>query len=114
MAPIETITEAGRLIANPARWCQGALARTRSGIPVAPTSTRAKAWDSIGAIYKVARCRLSDPASVSVNTVGPVLGALEMAAGRLYRRGIVTVNDEMDHEAVMACFRLAYKRMSGV
>lgn len=111
MAPIEAITEAGRLIANPAHWCQGALARTRSGIPVAPTSTRAKAWDSIGVIYKVARCRLSDPDSMSINTVGPVLFALEMAAGRLYRRGIVTVNDEMGHEAVMECMRLAYRRL---
>ena len=111
MTPAEALLESGKLLANPTRWCQGALARTGTGTPVAPTSKRARKWDSVGVIYYVARCRIDDLDSTGLNAVGPALAAVSFAAGRLYNLGLVAVNDELGHEAVMACFRLAYKRM---
>lgn len=114
MTPAEALLESGKLLANPARWCQGALARTGTGTPIAPTSKRARRWDSTGVIYHVARCRIDDHDSAGLNAVGPALAAASFAAGRLYGQGLVAVNDEIGHEAVMACLRLAYKRMRGM
>lgn len=51
--PASLLLDAGRLIANPAHWCQGALARTAAGTSVCPTSKRARVWDLAGVIYRL-------------------------------------------------------------
>lgn len=111
MTPAETILAAGKLLSDPTRWCQGALARTATGAVVAPTSKRARMWDSVGVIYHVRRVRVDDPDAAGINDVGAALAAVNGAAGRLYKCTAVAVNDDLGHAAVLECLRLAYKRM---
>lgn len=110
MAPADLILEAGKLLADPERWCQGALARDRRGTPVVPTSKRALKWDTAGAIYHAARTKPDDFDKPRLSDVGGALAALQSAAHILHRKGHIAVNDELGHAAVLECLRLAYRR----
>lgn len=108
--PADLILKAGKLLANPAHWCQGALARTSVGTSVCPTSKRARAWDMAGVAYHVARVKPTDLKSPRLNDVGALLWHFQAAAGRLYGMGFVGVNDTLGHAEVMKVLRLAYRR----
>ncbi len=109
LTPADLITAAGTILAEKGRWCQGALARDKSGVPVSPTSRRARRWDSAGVVYSVTKVKPDDFSDPALNNVGAVLATLERAANRLYGRGHITVNDELGHADTMECFRLAYR-----
>lgn len=108
--PADTILKMGKLLANPAHWCQGALARTAAGTSVCPTSKRARAWDLAGVTYHVVNLKPTDFKSAKINKIGPVLGELQIASHKLFGTGFVVVNDTMGHEATMQVLRLAYRR----
>lgn len=112
LTPAETILAAGKLLANPARWCQGALARTAKGSSVDPTSKRARAWDLAGVTYHVVGVKPTEFKKDyhKVAVVGAVLAELQVAAQRLYGTGYATVNDRMGHEQVMDVLRHAYRK----
>ena len=100
------ITAYYKTLANAAHFTQGALARDASGKACAPDSIRAKSWDAIGILYGVARVGVGKP----IDGVSHALAAVDLAANRLYRQTIRAVNDDLGHEAVLHCLRLAYKR----
>jgi hypothetical protein len=97
---------AGKTLANAAHFTQGALARDAHGKPCAPDSIRAKSWDAIGVLYGASRVKLTAP----IRGVCAALAGLDLAACKLYRKTIRAVNDELGHEAVLNCLRLAYRR----
>ena len=49
----QVLRDARNLIAAPERWTQGALARDRCGMPMAPDSPHARRWCMVGAIRVV-------------------------------------------------------------
>ena len=110
MTPADIILQAGMLLADPARWCQGALARDARGVSVGPTSRRAQQWCSAGVAYHVARVKPDRFDKHDIQTVGQALAAIDLAALTLYRMGHNSVNDSLGYDAVMQMLRLAYKR----
>jgi hypothetical protein len=84
------------LIKDPVHWCQGELAQNKEGQPTLPINPDAYCWCFRGALYKVLgvteppnNCPLEDlllDTSLKLYGVGP---------------GLVGVNDDIGHEAVM-------------
>jgi hypothetical protein len=83
------------LIKDPAHWCQDALAVNHIGVPVSPTSPRAYCWCFRGAMYKV--LGVTEPPNNC-----PLEDVLYNTSNDLYPgQGMIGVNDDIGHEAVM-------------
>lgn len=103
------------LIADPSRWCRGAMARTANWVPERPEREGCRALDPratrrclTGALYFVSkdlvpagRHFLDDPAYIGAfNALREACGALYGITGMCI--GIVGVNDRYGHAAVLA------------
>lgn len=103
---------AGRLLSDPARWTQGAMARNRHGKPCLPNIVSAKCWCPIGALHHVCGC---SPADVDRRRhLVTALNCLDIAALELHQHSAEWVNDNLDHAAVMDCMRRAWRRANSI
>jgi hypothetical protein len=104
------IADVAKLIGDPTKWCQGALARSKKGFPTTPLN--ASSWDAIGAVYAVLR--------IPVNYTKPMppyhkddlaitLATMQMAAVREHRMSMELVNDNLGHAEVMSVLRVAWR-----
>lgn len=95
------------LILEKGNWCQSDLALDVKGRPCSAHTRRARRWDAIGALYKTAGVSLSGTSDDATLIVA--LAHLDAAAVSLHRRTIMAVNDELGHEAVLECYRAAWR-----
>jgi hypothetical protein len=114
MQSVEAVLiQAGLLIAKPDTWTQGALARRKSGADLkTPASASAKAWDAIGAVYAVLKLhpeRSGMGSTQDWNLLIATLASLSLAASRLHRSTIETINDQRTHADVLELFRAAIR-----
>ena len=104
------IEAVARLIGDPDKWCQGALARSKKGFPTTPLN--ASSWDALGAVYHVLRTPLHDtrgrPMGVR-DDLAITLATLNMVANMEHGMSMERVNDELGHSAVMSILRTAWK-----
>jgi hypothetical protein len=107
VSPKEIIAEAGKLIADPEKWCQGAICRRRSGKP-GRSIYSAEKWDAIGAVYYVAD---TEPHGYRLpHSVAAALAGISAAAYELHQMSTERVNDELGHRAVLEVMRRAWKQ----
>lgn len=104
-----TFIDAGRLIADPQRFCTGALARNRSGSPVLPTSPSAHQWDAAGAIMKILGAKITAKKDTPREIVH-MLCELQLCATIVHRKALEAVADDLGHEAVLDVLRHAVRR----
>jgi len=110
MSALDILTKARELIADPARWTQGALARTTNRETVSPYDNSAICWCLVGAC---SRASATDEAS---DDFGPALAALEdacVAAGG--GASIPSFNDQpgRTHAQVLAVLDAATESLKG-
>lgn len=55
MTPLEVLTAARALIAEPEHWCRGTYARDKAGVKVSPRSPDAVSFCLTEAIYRLSR-----------------------------------------------------------
>lgn len=114
MSPTDVLRRAKARIADPARWCQGALASDPmrgADESVAPTAPEACAWCALGAVCAEVG---AEELSQTYGTVGGhAIMYLNAAAGEMYGRAlpdfadVAELNDEESHATVMHMFDLA-------
>jgi hypothetical protein len=107
VSPKEIIGAAGKLIADPDKWCQETLARRANGRPSASVF-RAQQWDAIGAVYFSAGI---EPTGYRItNNLTAALAGLNAAAHELHQMSTERVNDELGHRPVLEVMRRAWKQ----
>lgn len=89
MNAVEVLRWARDLIADPERWCQGALAENAECEPVDYDSPDACRWCALGAVYR---------ASPKTPDGDAAIFYLHDAARP---RGLIDANDNQDHAAVL-------------
>ena len=106
--PQQIIEAAGRSIADPSRWAQGALARNARGAPCC--FMRAYSYDITGAILRCGQQTSAKMQRDGINSQDMIraIGAVYSSACRLYKMTPSTVNDRIGHEAVMKVLRRAW------
>ena len=105
------IEAVARLIGDPDKWCQGALARSKKGFPTTPLN--ASSWDALGAVYHVLRTPVHNTKGLPMGVrddLAITLAALQMAANVEHGMSMERVNDELGHAAVMSVLRIAWRR----
>lgn len=102
----DLLRRAGQKVATPDRWCQGALAKTATGLEICPAHPRAVRWCPIGALYSAARAAPEDETKGKL--VPHLVAYLGAAAGREHKMTIEGVNDRLGHAAALAVMRRAY------
>ena len=112
------LIEAGKIIADPAQWTQGALARDKSGNDAKPNARGAVRFSAEGIICKVLRWNPEKDDERNLRIVGisgPALATLDLMANRQHRHSSFYVNDVLGHSETMEMFRAAvrYARASG-
>lgn len=95
---VAVLRQARELIANPANWCQGETARDAEGWSAHPEDGRARRWDAIGAVERVAG-RGSKVCGDALNLLYDVV-----PGGVSTERGVASVNDDDGHAAVLDLF----------
>jgi hypothetical protein len=105
MTTLEILKAARALIADPARWQRQDFADTWVCDP------NASKFCAIGAAYHVAGVRpTSDEQTQEIRVAHDTLYG---AAHELYGRGIIDVNDNIGHAAVMRCYDAAIAKLGG-
>ena len=109
---LELLIEARDRISDPSRWCQNTHARGASGEGVAPQSTEAVSWCSVGALYASVPERTQpgfflfpgDAADARIDRAKRVLQAAIGKAALDYTYGytVTRFNDSHSHEEIMA------------
>lgn len=101
MKPLTILRKARALLDNPAKWCQGAYAKTKDGRLVGPEAKGAVQWCAVGALRKVA--------GVSGNTSD----ALKVLDTCTRGKDIVNFNDDhrRKHAQVLKVFDRAIERL---
>jgi hypothetical protein len=107
------LIQAGKILVDPAHWCQGALARDKVGKEVLPKSRAAVKWDANGIIFNVCRVNPNEFDEKRLDYAAECIAALDLCAQSRYRRGITPVNDTMEHADVIDVFRDAVRRTAG-
>ena len=112
---IKALLQSARdLIADPARWTRGAMARNRLGQSCSPHESEAVCYCSQGAIslkiYSTRFMRLNPVELIALK--GNALIALDLAASHLAGKymTIASFNDTHTHAEVLAVFDLAIER----
>jgi hypothetical protein len=107
--PKDVLVAARKLIEDPAHWTQGSYARDAAGNKVSENSPKATCWCTMGALYKVSGCH-----GVFTGAGGRAIEVLARAAWDEYHRGVVVLNDQFGHKAVMQVFDKAIVAAEGV
>lgn len=110
--PHDQITAAHKLIADPARWSRGALARDKHGREVSPTSKRAAAWDVRGALQAVCgtRCGADDKGS-AVARCNYLCCTADLCAHRAFKSTLERATDDRGHAAAVEVLRRAWRQV---
>lgn len=104
------IERAAALIADPANWTQGAMARSKNGHPCLPA--RGAKFDPFGAAYKVTG---ANPNKEGVPLgLGSAIAAMNLAATKLHGVSMPIVNDTMTHADVMNVMRQAWMNLGPI
>lgn len=96
---LTVLREARELISDPKRWTQGAFARNASGCKTGILHADATCWCTAGALLKVSEGFKDE--------VGQANDFLDVAACQISSLGLVGVNDELGHSAVLRMFDAA-------
>jgi hypothetical protein len=95
----EILTEARCWIADPKRWCQGALVRAENGVETGTGMPDVASACGAGAVIHAARLRgIEYPAYVDHWNL------LDRKAYALRRQTIVQINDQLGREAVLEVY----------
>lgn len=104
MTPLQILTRARKLLSNRKRWCQGASARDKRGLPTLPLSDNAVSFCAYGAIQ-----RASD------GDIGQCDIILDKEACRISKKkgNIASYNDARGrtHAQILALFDSAIARL---
>lgn len=113
MTKEESLIRAGKIIADPSRWCQNACAVDKTGKEVEPCSARSVRWSGYGVIYHVYRLKVTEfnGSAAKFNTVASLTALLDLCASRRFRKGLTTVNDQLGHAATLQLFRDAVRHI---
>lgn len=102
---VDVLVQAARLIADPERWTQGALALDEIGDSVHPENDFAVRWCGYGAILAVV-------GDSFVLDMMKAEAALREAADDLFGTvSIGEINDFLGHWAIMTCYRHAIAKL---
>lgn len=109
ITPSILLHRAARLIRDPARWTQGALARDHEGNIVSVSDPLARCFCAEGALLRIAHVTgaysVYTPAEKALTRVIATIKPPSVMLGG----EIAWVNDELGHEAVLLLLRLAHR-----
>lgn len=110
MSAADTILQCGKTLADPVRWCQGALAVTNTGTPVLPKSRGAVRWSLDGIVFAILRVDPEAYDNRRLDEAGECLATIDLCAQFIFKRGMTYVNDVLGHDSALDCLRMAVKR----
>jgi hypothetical protein len=96
MASADILRAARARIEDPKNWTSDWYAKAADGRKIASTDVKATCWCALGAME-----------STGASERGPEAMLLEEAARSLFSRGIIDVNDEFGHGAVLKVYDAA-------
>ena len=101
LTPLELLTQARALLADPEHWTKGAYARGTKGEPMSPTDNSAVCFCSVGAILRVAG-----------HDEDGAYHHLQRVCIRETSLSLVTMNDTRSHPEVLAVWDIAIKELA--
>lgn len=102
MTPLDLLTEAQKLISDPAHWTRGTYARNAEGEPCTSLAPEAICFCSLGATRRAFHNAFPDPDMNNFRILSQAENFLALGSGSV--QNIVTVNDSTNysHADVMA------------
>lgn len=107
MQASQIIEKSKNLISNESNWCKGHFALSFNGIDVAEDSPAACKWCAHGAVSKIMKLHDIQHGTSLYMSIWDYLGTAGYRTTG--RSGLISLNDNSDHQTVLAVFDKAIK-----